>query len=78
MATVYSGEDGSIIASREPMTEVEMSSKNNNRYQRQQILPEMGADGQLKLAQSTVFIVGCGALGCFQANLLARAGLGKS
>ena len=54
-----------------------MSSKNNNRYQRQQILPEMGADGQLKLAQSTVFIVGCGALGCFQANLLARAGLGK-
>ena len=54
-----------------------MSSKNNDRYQRQRILPEIGADGQLKLAQSTIFIVGCGALGCFQANLLARAGLGR-
>jgi adenylyltransferase/sulfurtransferase len=53
------------------------SSTDGNRYQRQQILPEVGADGQLKLADSTVFIVGCGALGCFQANLLARAGLGR-
>jgi adenylyltransferase/sulfurtransferase len=48
-----------------------------NRYQRQQILPEIGEGGQLKLAESTVFIIGCGALGCFQANLLARAGLGR-
>jgi len=54
-----------------------MSSADNNRYQRQQILPEIAASGQLKLARSTVFIVGCGALGCFQANLLARAGLGR-
>lgn len=48
-----------------------------NRYQRQQILPEIGENGQLALARSTVFIVGCGALGCFQANLLARAGVGR-
>jgi len=54
-----------------------MSSTNNNRYARQQILPEIGANGQLKLAESTVFIVGCGALGGFQAELLARAGLGR-
>jgi adenylyltransferase/sulfurtransferase len=54
-----------------------MGSTDNNRYQRQQILPEIGADGQLKLAEKTVFIVGCGALGGFQANLLARAGLGR-
>ncbi len=54
-----------------------MSSTANNRYARQQILPEIGANGQLKLAESTVFIVGCGALGCFQADLLARAGLGR-
>jgi adenylyltransferase/sulfurtransferase len=59
------------------MKEVKMNSQDNNRYQRQQILPEIGADGQLKLRRSTVFIVGCGALGCFQANLLARAGLGR-
>jgi molybdopterin/thiamine biosynthesis adenylyltransferase len=53
-----------------------MSSTDNNRYQRQQILPEIGVSGQLKLAGSTVFILGCGALGCFQSNLLARAGIG--
>lgn len=56
---------------------METTSIGGNRYQRQQILPEVGADGQLKLAKSTVFIVGCGGLGCFQANLLARAGLGR-
>ena len=54
-----------------------MNSTDNNRYARQRILPEIGANGQAKLAQSTVFIVGCGALGCFQAELLARAGLGR-
>ncbi|HYA40510.1 MAG TPA: ThiF family adenylyltransferase [Syntrophobacteraceae bacterium] len=53
------------------------SSIDENRYQRQEILPEIGVEGQLKLAKSTVFIVGCGALGCLQANLLARAGLGR-
>jgi adenylyltransferase/sulfurtransferase len=54
-----------------------MNSTDLNRYARQQILPEIGENGQLKLAGSTVFIVGCGALGGFQAELLARAGLGK-
>ncbi len=54
-----------------------MNSTDNNRYARQLILPEIGTNGQAKLAQSTVFIVGCGALGCFQAELLARAGLGR-
>lgn len=54
-----------------------MNSTDNNRYARQQILPEIGANGQAKLAESTVLIVGCGALGCFQADLLARAGLGR-
>ncbi len=48
-----------------------------NRYVRQQILPEIGGAGQLKLAESTVFIVGCGGLGGFLADLLARAGLGR-
>ena len=54
-----------------------MNPTDNNRYARQQILPEIGENGQAKLAQSSVFIVGCGALGCFQAELLARAGLGR-
>ncbi len=46
------------------------------RYARQQILPEIGIEGQRKLAQSNILIIGCGALGGFQAELLARAGVG--
>jgi len=49
---------------------------NENRYARQQVLPEIGTDGQARLKQARVLIVGCGALGCFQSELLARAGVG--
>lgn len=51
-------------------------STNENRYARQQILPEIGIEGQARLKQARVLIVGCGALGCFQSELLARAGVG--
>ena len=54
-----------------------MSSPAQGRYARQEILPQIGADGQRKLAESTAFIAGCGALGGFQAELLARAGVGR-
>lgn len=46
-----------------------------DRYARQQILPEIGVEGQQRLAQSRVLVIGCGALGGFQAELLARAGV---
>lgn len=54
-----------------------MTSTSEGRYARHEILPQIGLAGQRKLAASTVFIVGCGALGGFQAELLARAGLGR-
>ncbi|MDP3639608.1 MAG: HesA/MoeB/ThiF family protein [Nanoarchaeota archaeon] len=47
------------------------------RYARQLVLPEIGAEGQKKLAQAEVAIVGLGALGTVTAELLARAGVGK-
>jgi molybdopterin-synthase adenylyltransferase len=47
------------------------------RYARQAALGEIGRAGQEKLADSTAVIVGCGALGSIQAELLARAGVGK-
>jgi molybdopterin-synthase adenylyltransferase len=50
---------------------------NDNRYVRQQILQEIGAAGQQKLAESSVLIVGYGGLGCIQGELLARAGVGR-
>ncbi|MGZ7047802.1 MAG: ThiF family adenylyltransferase [Methanobacterium sp.] len=48
-----------------------------NRYSRQTILSNIGEEGQKKLTQSHVLIVGCGALGTVAANNLARAGIGK-
>ncbi|MBF0530058.1 MAG: ThiF family adenylyltransferase [Deltaproteobacteria bacterium] len=47
------------------------------RYARQTVLRVIGPEGQQRLSKSTVLIVGCGALGSAQAELLARAGLGR-
>ncbi len=48
-----------------------------SRYQRQMIFPGLGADGQRRLAESTVVLVGCGATGTHLAGMLARAGVGR-
>jgi adenylyltransferase/sulfurtransferase len=46
------------------------------RYTRQMIFAPLGEEGQRQLAQSRVFICGCGALGSVLANTLVRAGVG--
>ena len=46
------------------------------RYHRQMLLPGFGPAGQARLRGSTVLVLGCGALGCLVADLLARAGVG--
>ena len=48
-----------------------------NRYLRQTTLPEIGATGQERLRNSTVLVVGCGALGSNSAEIMARAGVGR-
>ena len=47
-----------------------------NRYHRQSILPFIGRDGQAKLAEARVLLVGCGALGGVVAEQLVRGGVG--
>lgn len=48
----------------------------DDRYSRQVLFPEIGAEGQKKLALARVVIVGCGATGSALASLLARSGVG--
>jgi len=57
------------------MIEVKAPS-DRDRYSRQIRFREMGEEGQIRLSQARVAIVGCGALGSAQAELLARAGVG--
>jgi adenylyltransferase/sulfurtransferase len=48
-----------------------------DRYSRQIAFPEIGKEGQRKLGNSRVVIIGCGALGSIIATSLVRAGVGK-
>ncbi len=47
------------------------------RYSRQEVLDFIGKEGQKKLQESSVSIVGIGALGSVAAELLTRAGIGN-
>lgn len=47
------------------------------RYSRQILFEGIGEEGQARIAQSRVVIIGCGALGAVQAETLARAGVGQ-
>lgn len=48
----------------------------DDRYSRQILFKQIGKDGQKKLADARVLLVGCGALGAAHAETLARAGVG--
>jgi len=50
--------------------------KFHDRYSRQVLFPGIGPEGQARLAQGRVAIVGCGATGACVSGLLARAGVG--
>ena len=48
-----------------------------DRYSRQTLFGPIGKDGQERLGDSSVAIIGCGALGTVLANNLCRAGIGR-
>ena len=48
----------------------------DSRYSRQEIYPPIGKAGQQKIGKAHIAIVGCGALGSLQAEVLTRAGIG--
>lgn len=49
---------------------------NSERYQRQACIPEIGEEGQAKLADSSVLVIGVGGLGTTVLYTLAGAGVG--
>ncbi len=48
-----------------------------NRYSRQTLFPPIGLQGQTKIREKHVLIIGAGALGSGNAEVLVRAGVGK-
>ena len=54
-----------------------LSSDELQRYSRHLILPEVGQEGQKKLKNSSVLVVGAGGLGCPLLTYLAAAGVGR-
>ncbi len=53
-----------------------MSAEQRERYSRHTLLPEVGVDGQLKLLNAKVLLLGAGGLGAPTALYLAAAGIG--
>ena len=59
------------------MSQQSFTPEEMERYSRHFVLPEVGVDGQLKLREGKVLIVGAGGLGSPVALYLAAAGIGR-
>ena len=60
-----------------PVTEPKLlTAADRQRYKRHLAIPEVGEEGQVKLLESKVLLIGAGGLGCPSAYYLAAAGIG--
>lgn len=54
-----------------------MTQGADSRYSRQSRFAPVGEDGQRRIREASIAVVGCGALGTVEAEILARAGVGR-
>src|ERR1700674_2816632 len=68
-----------IITGTPPVSEAgrALSKQEIQRYSRHLIMPEVGMEGQLKLARAKVLMIGAGGLGSPLVMYLAAAGVGR-
>ena len=67
----------SLLGGAQSWIEFQSENEDLSRWSRQTILPEIGMDGQKKLMNATVAVVGLGGLGCPVSQSLVTAGIGK-
>jgi molybdopterin/thiamine biosynthesis adenylyltransferase/rhodanese-related sulfurtransferase len=68
---------GKIKAFTKRPSQPVLSSEERTRYSRHLLLPQMGEEGQLRLKQASVLVVGAGGLGSPTLTYLAAAGIGR-
>jgi len=68
---------GTTAARAEARAETKLSREEVLRYSRHLIMPEVGMEGQLKLKQARVLLIGTGGLGAPLGLYLAAAGVGR-
>ena len=67
----------SLLGGAQAWVEYYNENEDLSRWARQTVLPEIGIEGQKKLLNSNVSIIGMGGLGCPVAQSLVIAGIGK-
>ncbi len=67
----------SLLGGAQTWNEFQSEQKDLSRWSRQTVLPEIGMEGQKKLLNATVAIIGLGGLGCPASQSLVAAGIGK-